>query len=394
MQATAMDVGPPTGEEEINALATILGLAFDIPVADVMTPRMEQVGRENLRVVRADGRVAGGLWLLPMGQWFGERSVPMVGISMVGVAPEYRGRGAAAQLMKATVQALHAEGVALSTLYPATQPLYRSAGYEQAGNYYELRMPTKSIRVRDRRATVRLAGDADRPAIEAAYRAYARRSNGTLDRSEFLWQRVREPRGHEARGYVAEVDGRIEGYLYIFNKPGKTGGFNLQLTDLVALTERAGLGLLTFLSSHQSLARQVRWRGHPADPILLLLAEQAHTSRLDISWMVRVVDVPVALAARGYSAACNGEIHFSVRDDLIPANHGLWVLKITEGKAEVAPGGRGALEVDIRALASLYTGYMTAEALAVTGQLTGSDLDLATASTIFAGPSPWMPDMF
>ncbi len=393
MQALSMDVGPPKSEEETRALTDILCVAFDYPV-DVLTPRIEKLGRENLRVVRVDGRVAGGLWLLPMGQWFGGRSVPMVGISLVGIAPEYRGRGAAAQLMKATVQSLHADGVALSTLYPATQPLYRGAGYEQAGDYYELRMPTKSIRVRDRRATVRLARDEDRPAIEAAYRTHARRSNGTLDRSEFLWQRVRDPRGHDARCYVAEVDGRIEGYLYVFNKPGKTGGFNLQLTDLVALTEPAGLGLMSFLSGHQSMAKQVRWRGHPADPILLLLAEQAHTARLDISWMVRVVDVSAALTARGYPATCNGEIHFSVRDDLIPANHGPFILEVTEGKAEVTPGGRAALELDIRALSSLYTGYMTAEALAVTGRLAGPDLDLATASAIFAGPPPWMPDMF
>ena len=144
---TGMDVGPPTGDEESIALAEILALALDYPVAD-LKPRMEPVGLENVPVVRADGRVAGGLWLLPLGQWFGGRGVPMVGISLVGVAPEYRDPGAAAQLMKATVQGSHAEGVALSTLYPATQPLYRSAGYEQAGNYYELRIPTKSIRVR------------------------------------------------------------------------------------------------------------------------------------------------------------------------------------------------------------------------------------------------------
>jgi len=71
--------------------------------------------------------------MIPMGQWWGSQRVPMTGIAGVGVTPEYRGTGVAIALVQDTVKELHRQGVPLSVLYPATQHLYRKAGYEQAG---------------------------------------------------------------------------------------------------------------------------------------------------------------------------------------------------------------------------------------------------------------------
>ena len=92
------------------------------------------------------GTPAGGLALYRMGQWFGGRPVPLVGVGAVAIAPEHRGTGTAERLMEGTLRELRAEGIALSGLYPATQRLYRKGGYEQAGGRYHYSMPLARLR--------------------------------------------------------------------------------------------------------------------------------------------------------------------------------------------------------------------------------------------------------
>ena len=107
---------------------------------------LKWIGAENFRAIGD----AGGLILIPMAQYYGGHAVPMTGIGAVAVSPEFRGRGAATKLMRAAVREMHDEGMALSTLYPATEPLYRRAGYEQAGVQFAVRIALTSIPFTDR----------------------------------------------------------------------------------------------------------------------------------------------------------------------------------------------------------------------------------------------------
>ncbi|MFN8541279.1 MAG: GNAT family N-acetyltransferase [Thermomicrobiales bacterium] len=95
-----------------------------------MTFWMEGAGPANYRVVRAAGRPVGGTALLHMGQWFGGERVPMAGIGSLGIAPEWRGRGAASALLRGALAELRETGVALATLFPSTLPVYRKAGFD------------------------------------------------------------------------------------------------------------------------------------------------------------------------------------------------------------------------------------------------------------------------
>ncbi|HZM00306.1 MAG TPA: GNAT family N-acetyltransferase, partial [Planctomycetota bacterium] len=137
--------GPPRGERELAAFAEIASACFNVPEEDTRT-WFERGGLRNLRLQRDGGAVAAGLLLVPMGQWFGGRAVPMTGIAGVGVPAERRGRGAALSLMRAALAELRRSGVALSTLYPATTALYRAVGYEVAGGRYALELRLGELR--------------------------------------------------------------------------------------------------------------------------------------------------------------------------------------------------------------------------------------------------------
>jgi predicted acetyltransferase len=70
------------------------------------------------------------------------------------------------------------------------------------------------------------------------------------------------------------------------------------------------------------------------------------------------------------------------------------VLEVAKGRASVRRGGRGDVRLDVASLAPLYTGYLSAEALASVGRVSGAPDRLALASAVFAGPAPWMADGF
>ena len=162
----------------------------------------------------------------------------------------------------------------------------------------------------------------------------------------------------------------------------------------MALTPRAARRLLSFLGDHRSLAREVCWSGSPSDPLLLLFEEQSYGVKLLFHWMLRVLDVPVALESRGYPAGVRGALHLEIEDPLFPSNSGRFLLEVEDGQGRVRAGGEGKLRLDVRALAPLYTGLLSPAALQAVGKLDADEGSLGLASALFAGPAPTMTDMF
>ena len=348
----------------------------------------------HARVVRQDDRIVGGLLALPMGQFFGQKRVAMVGISGVAVPPEARGHGAATVLMQSTLRRLRRAGVAISALYPAVFGLYRRVGYEHAGGLYRIRVPPRSIRIKDRSLPVRPMEEADMRAVRALYRTWASTRAGWLDRGEYIWGRVTRDRGKQDHpGFVIEGDEGIEGHAIYYQKPAAEW-YELRVTSLVGRTPEASMRLLGFLADHGSLASEIIWYGGVDDPLFALLPEHGAKMELVEPWMLRIVHVANALAERGYPRGVSARLEIAVRDDTLRGNRGKYILDVDGGDGRVKTGGRGSLELDIRALASLYSGHMSPYRLAEMGAIQGSPRALATAATVFAGPPPSMCDFF
>jgi predicted acetyltransferase len=386
----------PAQDADIAAAAQIISLAFAGPL-DSSEEWLRKAGVEHLRVLRdSAGVLLACLMRIPMGQFFGGSSMPLIGIAGVGVAPEARGRGIAGCLMAAAVQEIAAEGVPLSGLYPATLPLYRRVGYEQAGHRFEIRLPLKHIDCRDRSMPMRPIGQADRAAVQACYRAFASQFDGPLDRGAYVWNRVEQGRDVKYTGFAVIGDGgAIEGYLYLSQqRKSHRGRMDITLSDVAFTTARAGRRLLAFLEDFSSIGDDVTLFGGPMHPLLALLSEQRYHVELRDHWMLRIVNLKQALQSRAFSPRIAAELHLEIEDPLIEANRGRWILSVEAGHASVQPGGRGDLRMDIRALASLYAGYHTAEQLLLLGACEGAIAAARAAAGIFAGTTPWMSDMY
>jgi predicted acetyltransferase len=384
----------PARETDLLELGQTLSWSFGFPPAD-SEPWLRRAGLENVRVVRRGGRIAACLLLIPMGQYFGGRSVPMVGVAGVATPADMRGSGAAVAMMKRLVLELAEKKVPLSGLYPATRPLYRRAGWEVAGSRLELSVSVRSLGKPDRTLPVRAAGDADARGMEELYRSVAARMPGHLDRGPYVWFRVRSPRDAAARAFVVGEGSNVDGYVVLFQRrSGATLDYDVRVTDIAARTPAAYRRLLTVLADHGTIGESVVWNGGPGDPLLMLLPDRHYEARDLWHWMIRITDVEAALTARGYPPGLRAEAELDVTDELVAGNVGRYVLQVADGKGEVRRGGRGLVKVDVRGLAPLYSGHLSAHALHSLGMLEGPEGELAKAEAIFAGGEPWMRDFF
>lgn len=389
----ALTIRPLGDDTEAIALGVIEGWAFGFPPPESLA-WFTNAGIENVRVALRGTRVVGGLLLVPMGQWFGGKSVPLVGIAGVAIAPEERGRGVAKALMQSALREVAAQGGVLSGLYPATRTLYRSVGYELSGTRYAITLGPGDISIVDRSLPIRPLTEADYPAIDRAYAEIARENDGYLERGPYIWRRVRAPRGEAALGWIVEQNGELTGYAFVRQKTTSIGHYDLTLTDVLAKNEASARRLLTFLADHRTLASSVVWHGGPSDPLAALLPEGTFEMKLGLHWMTRVVNAASAFSARGYSPSVRGGVDFEIEDDLLSQNTGRIRLEVEAGRAEVTSGGSGAIRIGARGLGALYTGFLSPFALRRMGLCDGPEEALRAAQGLFAGPAPSMPDMY
>lgn len=378
-----------------DTMARLLSLAFAGPV-EGCKQWMELGGHENLRVFAPENATPQACLLrIPMGQYFGGRSVPMVGIAGVAVAPEARGQGLARSMMQAALRDAAASGAPLMGLYASTQTLYRSVGFEQAGSRCRIRVPMAWLDARSRAGQILPIADTSHAGVRACYADFAARTNGMLDRGEYIWKRIKKNRGVESEGFgVAGPAGTLDGYIFFNQQRLDSGRHDLVLTDFAFRTPDALRRLMGFLADFAPMADHLEFFGGSDHPALLMLSQQRHQISMKECWYIRLINLKAALEARGYNSLLRAELHLDVDDQLLPANSGRWVLCVEGGRGTLTPGGNGQLRIGPRGLAPLYSGFQSAESLELIQLCQGPAETLAAASAIFAGRAPAMTDFF
>ena len=382
-------------ESKLDALGDVLSHAFGFPREDART-WFERAGIENVRTIERGGRLCGGLLEIPMGQFFGGKSVSTLGVAGVGIVPEERGRGVATHLMTSMLREARARGFALSTLYPATVSLYRRAGYERAGARFSVSFDPRTLEIpRVPEMTMREV-DGTPEDVVALYEATARRSQGFLDRGPYVWARVSKPRGLVTKTFTASHGGTLEGYVVLAHTMQEGLATAVTVTDIAATTSRAARALLRLLAEYRSLATVVKWHGSPSDLLTNVLPERHCEIRLVDYFMVRVVDCARALSLRGWPRGVNGALTIELVDASLPENSGVHAVTLEDGRVTIGSSAVTGPRVQIseRGLAALYTGQTSADVLAAAGWLDADEDARAILDGWFGGASPTMRDMF
>lgn len=356
-------------------------------------------GRRTLGVFDPAGRMVAKAVDREHGQWFGGRVVPASGVAGVATAAELRGRGLGRLVLTRLLQDARERGAAISTLFNTTAAPYRALGWEEVGALVYYAVPTRvlaEIRI-DATTTLRPATEADLPTVDRIYREVARAGTGMMERSGPTFGAAPAQLLADSHGFTVAVDdtGAVAGYARWDRGPGYDANGRLTVDDLIGLTPGATRTLLAMLGGWASVAPTTLIRLGTADPVWSLLARGDAEPESTQPWMLRLVDAPGAVAARGWPRHLTGEVDLELTDDVCPWNQGRHRLVLEGGDGRLEPGGAGTVRLTPRGLASWYAGAATPQQLRRTGFLTGGDADtdeLLRAAT--AGPAPTLLDYF
>jgi predicted acetyltransferase len=330
-----------------------------------------------------------------MGQYFGGRRVPCLGVGSLAIVPQARGQGAAAALVESIVREGRDEGYALSALYPSTQPLYRAAGYEHGARWTRIHVPLSAIPRPETHAHVEEIAPGERlESLKALYFSAARCADGHLDRSDAIWQWVLHRPGKEPRVYFITEHGAPAGYVVMCNRRTEGFWFEIEILDHV-VTSRASLAALyRLLAGHASLASGVELVCPATSAFTLGLTEQHVKVTSDWRMMLRVLDIEQAFVARAWPAELRARLELDLTDPNLPEQHALWTLTFASGAATVERGGSGAIKLDARALAALYGAAADPAALAAADRLKAPAGQIERLREVFRGPMATSRDFF
>lgn len=382
-------------DSDLTAIASIRARSFG-PLRTDEEQWWRNVTRDNvdgrmLAAVEGDTIVAAAR-IHAYEQAWGGRHLPMGGIAGVYVEPSARGRGVASFLMRAVIPRMHELGDVVSTLYPTTATLYRGVGYEVVGS--QPRQTYAAHVVRDLRGGTggprpRLAQPADADRLHELMREHHVRHglSGPKLRSVETWRRQLEDAS--MIHYVAD-DGFVAYSL---------ADQVLTVEDLVAATPETAAGLWAVVGSGSSAAPTVRTYLDPRDPVRLALAEVPQAEVAEHQWMLRLVDVAAAVAARGFPVHVNATASLSVTDPESPACDGLWEISVERGTGAATRLGLAAYATDDvvsvgpRGLAAMWSGW-TMSRLRQAGLATGGTPDHDAALDAAFACSPFMTEYF
>ncbi len=355
--------------------------------AETWRKMIEPILAEGRYLGAFDGsRLVGTTRINPYIQWWHGRPMSMGGVASVTVAPEDRGRGVGRLLIQATIDRSAELGHVVSALYPATTPLYRGMGWEHAGVQAQATLPAEALRTlspRDSAVKLRRMGPDDAPELMAVLEhVYAStRASGPLGWDERTWRLWLSD--DEDFCYLAD-----DGYV-IYRWRGR----EIDVDNLVAGSEATARALWSLVGSASSVAKSVKACVEPDDPVFWLLRERTYDEVKQTRWMFRLIDVPAAVARRGYPAGVTLDTVVEVDDPQRPANSGAWRVQVASGSGTATATSGTGPRVSIGGLSALFAGVPTAT-LRRTGRLTGGSPDTDDRLDAAFAAKPYMIDYF
>ena len=325
-------------------------------------------------------------------------SLPVAGVTWVGVLPTYRRRGLLNELMTRQLTDLHQGGTAVAALWATEAQIYGRYGYGVAAWDYTVTIPRgAAFRSPVESGRVRLV-DPAAPELREVYAQAALVAPGFPQRDDVWWAfRLHDPEHRRDGGsplQCALTDGGYALYSTAMKWNEGLPAGTVRVREVVAATPDARARIWRHLLD-LDLMREVQvFATSVDDPLLLdLLAEpRIASARLRDCLHVRLVDLPAALAGRRYAA--DVDVVIEVADDRCPWNTGRWRLSGgRDGATCEATSHEPDLVAAVADVGAAYLGGTPLRARPVQERTAGA---LSRATTAF-GPldgAPWCPQVF
>jgi predicted acetyltransferase len=312
--------------------------------------------------------------------------------------------------MRRQLDDLHAQGLAVATLWASEAVIYQRFGYGLGALRGGIEIDRGHGAFLGRPAPVGqprlITKDEALELLPEVYERARREIPGTLRRTP-LWWDARTLAEHSPGGggrsmsfrMVLEIDGRAEGYALYRTEPdwGRTGPIgSLDVLEAVGTTPVATREVWRYLLSVDLVAKVQTHRLGQHHPLFLMLEDprQLRTWTRDGTW-VRIVDPAVALAARRYGI--EGALTFELVDAFCLWNEGVWTLEAGPGGAAVRRATASPeLRLSAADLGAMYLGTIPCTDLVRAGRIDELKAGAAhRADLLFhSDVAPWCLDDF
>jgi predicted acetyltransferase len=397
----------PATLAEFSALVRALDIAFGGTSTDQEIERYRATFEPERSLALFDGErviaTAGALSLeltLP-----GLARLPVAGVAYVSVLPTHRRRGLLTQMMRRQLADVRARGEAIAVLTASESGIYGRFGYGVATSRMHFEIERQHAKLAQCTTAVQPEGELRvveqaeaLPHLIALYDEVRLRQPGAVSRTPAFWEaEMFAPASPDSgvRFFVlhTSASGRVQGVAYY--RLQRQSMDNLHQTtvlveEMLAITTAARAALWRYLLSLDLVAK-IRAVNRPVDePLRWMLADPRRlrvTAINDDLWL-RLIDIPVALAARRYASA--GRLVLAVDDTFLPENTGTYTLACWHDGAECQHASDGAdaavdLALGVADLGTAFLGGARFSTLAAAGRVEErSPGALARADALFA----------
>jgi predicted acetyltransferase len=322
-------------------------------------------------VAELRGRIIGAFKAYKMAESLNGALMPMMGLAAVAVSPDARRRGVGKSMCRYALVVARERGDLITVLYPFRPDFYHALGWGLVGELHSFRFQPEALALDDHSLNVRLATLGDQDAISGCYDRVARRSNGLILRSPYVWKTMFvDPATH---AIVFEQDG-VHGYAVLTYGRGQSRENRaLIVNELVAETHTAYCGILGWLSEQRDLWREIRYDARPQETFAFRLTEprppgERHARRL---WdpvarvirgpMLRIVNVQEVLKRRPYAQDVKLTMKLTVFDAEVDENRGECRVVFDAGKADVGGWSGGKADVELSTTIAILSQLLAGE---------------------------------
>ena len=403
----SIEVRKVAGRDEFERAFYAIGQYFGPPLTAERIDRwFKNFDIERMHAAVLDGQIVGGAGAFTFDLTVPGASVPVAGVTIVGVYPTHRRRGALRAMMRAQLEDARERGESVAALWASEETIYGRFGYGMASASAEAKIPREHsafARPLDTRGTLRFVEeDEGLEAIPPIYDRVRLETPGMISRTRNWWQlrhffdpEDRREGGGPKRWVVLNVEGEDEAYAGYRHHPGWEDGSStarLVVQEAMGTTAQATAEIWRYLLDIDWIATVETYLIPPDHPLFFLLATPRRMKlRMGDGIWVRLVEIGAALSAREYAA--DGSVVFDVDDPFLPDNTGRW--KLEDGEAKRSDGDAD-LRLSASTLASAYLGGFTFSQLQRAGLVEELDAGaLARADAMFrADRHPWCPEIF
>lgn len=389
-------------QRDLEALGPLLSLAFGggiAPAREYYDPQKNpRVDLEQVYVAELDGEARATATVLPMELSVDGRAASFGGVAAVTTHPAYRRRRLAGDLMRAALGGLRERGVHLSMLDPFEHEFYRAYGWELTNDTVWYRLDPRQLSTIATGSALRSYRSEDLPRLRQLYEEYGARHQLCVRRGEAYWKKLLADENRGVAVYEPNASAGMEGYLIYQQKEwsasreqyeGREKPRTLVLQELVWHTPEARRALLSFAAAYDPADFDVWQMVSPGDRLHPQLRSSHVEARLQPDNMLRLVDVAGALNLLRRES--RSPLVLEVEDETLPQNTGSYTL----GNGAVVRGAAGAaaatVRLDVRQLAQLYAGYLSAGQLHRYGLIRpDSEQALRLLEEFFPVGDPWL----